>query len=583
MFQALNAVLSADNLITPALHSIGNAADEAGEQAVESAVQFGSFGSALDNVSDEAVGLAIGANQAEGQVDELGEEATESAIQLQGLQRAITGTSRSAISAEFAGLTGPLSQISPLATAATPALLGLSSALGGLAVAGGAAAAGIGALAFGGLQRKAEQMAASSAKLKSASAAMQQIFKNFGKRMKQATEPLQTVANTEFVMAGLDSAVELVGLFSESVADLAPLLRGLASTLGATIMQTAPDIFAELETTVRALAPVFRDAIGILEQLPAAIAFLRRQAIQLAPELGSVALSAINAAAAVAQFGTDILAVVLPATAFLLDAIGGLAGVLNALPNAVTVAVPALGALTVAMAGLSAASWSTLAALVPLSGTLVAIAGAISAPIVAIAALGAAIVGIITYFGWWDAILNTLQGTWNAIVGAVQWGINTMLRLYDALGILGPVLMPGIAILTHFGDIVEMVGGVLKWLAGVAKSVFSWIGDALSQVASVLRDVIGVIDQVTNAAGLDNKIKGEALQKVDLSGAKVGQQSGPKPPADKRGRGGQTTVDKSTHNYEITVDGSGKSTTQIARDVVAELEKEKRHRQGTHN
>ena len=356
---------------------------------------------------------------------------------------------------------------------------------------------------------------------------MERIFSNWGDALKEATDPLQTVANTEFVFAGMEGVVELVEMASESIASLAPTIRDLSSSLGSRILQNAPAIFDELEKTVRALAPMFKSWQSVIGDIPGAIAFLRKEAVQLGPALASFTGSAVRAAASIADLGSDILVFALPPLSLLADMLGFVAGVAAAIPKPLQAA--SIAAIVAAAAYITYGGAAGIAAAA--TGALATAIGVLTAPItgavIAVAALAGAVAGIITHFGWWDDILGALIGTWNTIVGTVEWAINTFLSLYDALGLLGPILFPGIAILTNLGEIVDWVGGMLSWLAGVAADIFGTIMDVLGMVADAVEATVSVIDAVTDAVGLDDVVEDSDMSTdVDLSSLEAESQSG---------------------------------------------------------
>ena len=495
------------------LEQLGDASASLVDDALTGASGIRTLRAQTDEVGDDA-------SRAAREIDDLGDEMLQTAAKSQVLDASLdaTGGSASSLGARLGPLGGSLKTVGLVAGAAAPPLFGVASALGGVATGAGAAAGGLGAIAFGGLQREAERMAATSSELEDSGEAMEQIFSNWGDALKEATDPLQTVANTEFVFSGMEGVVELVEMASESIASLAPTIRDLSSSLGSRILQNAPAIFDELEKTVRALAPMFKSWQSVIGDIPGAIAFLRKEAVQLGPALASFTGSAVRAAASIADLGSDILVFALPPLSLLVDALGFVAGVAAAIPKPLQAA--SIAAIVAAAAYVTYGGAAGIAAAA--TGALATAIGVLTAPItgavLAVAALAGAVAGIITYFGWWDDILAALVGTWNTIVGTVEWAINTFLSLYDALGMLGPILFPGIAILTNLGEIVDWVGGMLSWLAGVAADIFGTIMDVLGMVADAVSATIEVIDGVTDAVGLDDVVDDSDMNTdVDLS------------------------------------------------------------------
>jgi hypothetical protein len=284
-----------------------------------------------------------------------------------------------------------------------------------------------------------------------------------------------------------------------------------------------PAIFRELLVSADRLAPLLTDLSGALRSLPGAIAFLRGEAAQLGPELGSITVSFFRAAAGVSKLGTDLLDVLLPPLALTLDLIGFVTNALAAIPQPVVVASVAFLGLAAAYSAASVAG----GALLSITSALTTLLGAIFSPITvtvgAILALVAATGAIIEAFGLWDDIVGAFVGIWNGFIGAVESGINLLFDLYDALGVLGPVLLPGIAILQNFDKIVRVVGGALDTLAGIVDDVFSEIERRLNLVFDSLSVAIDRLDVVTNRLGLDGPMTdGAASTEVDLSSLEAG-------------------------------------------------------------
>ncbi len=573
------------------LNDLDAAALQLVDDALASSAGMRTLRSNIDEAGDEA-------SQAAREIEDLGDEALQSAAKSQALSASMDSTARSSsnLAARLGPIGGSLQTVGIVAGAAAPPLFGLASALGGVATGAGAAAGGLGAIAFGGLQREAERMAATSSELEDSGEAMEKIFSNWGDALSDATDPLQTVANTEFVFSGMAGVVDLVEMASESVANLAPTIRDLSSSFGSSVLENAPSIFDELEKTVRALAPMFKDWQSVIGDIPGAIAFLRKEAVQLGPALASFTGSAVRAAASVADLGSDILVFALPPLTILIDMLGFVADVAASIPKPLQAA--AIASLIAAAAFATYGGVAGFAAAA--TGALATAVGILTAPIsgtaLAIAALIGAVAGIITYFGWWDDILGALIGTWNTIVGVVEWAINTFLSLYDALGLLGPVLFPGIAILTNLGKIVDWVGGMFAWLAGVAADIFGTIMDVLGMVADAVEATVSVIDAVTDAVGLDDVVSDSDMStEVDLSSLEAESQSGdgddsddggddgddppsqpPAAAATSGGDSGGTTYDFSGADFSQTDESKTKS---AVKEAVKEANREDRARE----
>lgn len=522
-FESLGVSMIASETISDALRSVSSAADQAGDAAAAAGVQFGSYEEVLDSASTTGMEVYFVNQRVSNAIDEVGDQAMESAAQVGAFKSSLGGLSSSSLSliASLGPLRGSTRAVGAAALAAAPVVASMGEALGGLATAAGGAAAGLGALAFGGLLREAERMAAASKELKSTGEALQKIFKNFGKALKDALAPLQTMANTQLTFAAMQGVVEIVRMFAEEVAALRPTLVRIGEAFGSAILDTAPAVFNQIAKTVRALTPFLLRLADAIRRLPQLFASLRAAMVRIGPELFALGAAVIHAAFALSDLGQLLGTIILPALTIGIEAFARLADMLAMIPAPAFQAIVVFVGLAAAMATYGGATALASAATTALVGAVSTLLAPLSAGIVAIAALGAALVGIISYFGWWDAIINSVKSAWNAFVGAIEWGINTLLSLYDALGMLGPVLMPGIFILTHLGDIINWVGGLFRWLGGVVQSIASQIVQILSDVATVITNVIGVLDEVTNALGLDSMMSDLEGQGVDLSGLKA--------------------------------------------------------------
>lgn len=573
MFEALNASLLATETISRAMNSAANATEMAGDEAVQTGVEFGSLGSALEEVDNDAIQMAVGASAAKNAVDEMGDEATTSAVQVEALDAALEDLNRTSgsLGATVGPLTGGIGSVAVVASAAIPAIAGLTTALGGLATAGGAAAAGIGAIAFGGLQRKAENMAAASSEFEDSSEAMQAIFENFGSQLEEATAPLQTAANTEFVMSGLEGAIELVGIASRGFAQMSDTLREVGGLFGGALLASAPAIFDELDTTLTALMPSLEAMASMIRDIPQLIAFLRKSTVRIQDELIGFGGSAVTAAAGIAELGTGLLEVVLPPLSVLLGLIGRVAGALGGLPK------PLLAAALAATVAGAAYTWYTgtaIAATVATEGLIAAI-GILTAPIsataVAIAAVIGVIAGVITYFGLWGDIISFVAGVWNALVGIVEFAIEVtyaMIKVInDLLGPLTLLLGPlGVVIWTigNLGEIIKFVGGVFDWFMGVVNTVIStvmgWVDTAIGAIQSLMGWAMSVVNAIPGVS-VDF---GNIQETINLDGLKAGEDTESEPEDEDEGR----TKEEAQNHYDFSgADFSGTSQSQVEQTV----------------
>lgn len=527
MFEALNASLLASETISQAMNSAANATEMAGDEAVQTGIEFGSLGSALDEVDNDAIGMAVGAKAAEEAVDEMGDEAMTTAAQVEALEAAMGDLDRASgsVGARLGPLSGRLGTMIALAGAAAPPLFGLASALTGVGAAGVTAAGGIGAIAFSGLQRKAENMAAASQEFEDSGEAMEAIFKNVGQEMKRALEPLKTAENTEFAMDGLEGAAELVHITAEGFADMGDELRAFGGVIGGTALETAPEIFDELDSTLTALMPSLMALSSVIGDIPSLIRFLRESAVSLQPELIGLGSSSVTAFAGISELGVTMSQVLVPPINFLLTAIGVLAGTLGALPEPLMAAAIAAG-----IAG-AAYTWYTgtaFAATVATSGLIAAI-GTLTAPIsataLAIAAVVGAIVGLITMFGLWDDYISLVMAQWNALMGIIEFGIEVFAAITEVLDdIFGPLLLlmgplGGIIwLFQNIGSIVAFVGGVFSWFGSVVNDVVSTVMGWIDTAISAIQEMIDFAVEAANAIPGVSVDFGDIQEDVDIGG-----------------------------------------------------------------
>jgi hypothetical protein len=584
MFEALNVSLLASETITKSLRGIGMAADSAGDAAAESGVEFGAFGEALDAVDDDALQMAFATNTAKNAVDEVGDEALQSAAEMQALDSQMNDVARSSVG--LAGSLGPLRgglrTIGPLAAGIVPPLVSLSGALGGVAAAGGAAAGGIAAIAGAGLQRQAEQMAAASSEFKDSSEAMEAIFGDVKAAISEAFAPLKTAANTEFAMAGLEGIVELSHAAAEGIAQMQDSLKALGSTFGASVIETAPAIFDELDTTIQELRPTLEGFADAIRDIPAAIAWFRQQAVALQPELGNVTGSAIGAAAAVGRFGTSVLEVVLPPLSVLLNALAWTANLLAGIPKPL---LAAAGAAAVAAGAYSLYTSSAFAATLATQG-LIAALGVLTAPIsgtaLVIGALVGAIAGVITYFGLWGDIIGVITGVWNGLVEIVEFAIEVTYAMITAIGdILGPIALVlgplGILIWTvnNLGTIVEWAGEMFRWFSGLVNDVVSAVMGWVDTAVSALQSLMDWAMKVVNAIPGVNIDFGNIQETIELDAIKAGGgDEGGETPEQKKT---EQTKNEAKNVYDFSgADFGGASQSQVERTVTEAVRKANR-------
>ena len=575
MFEALNASLLATETISRAMNSAANATEAAGDEAVQSGVEFRSLGSALDQVDDEAIQMGVGMRTAKGAVDEMGDEALQAALKTKALDSAMddAATSSLGLAASMGPLRGSIGTMGPLVAGVVPPLFGLAGALGGVATAAGAAAGGIAAIAFGGLQRKAENMAAASSQFEDSSEAMQAIFKDFGSQLKEATEPLQTAANTEFAMAGLEGVIELVGIASRGFAQMSGTLREVGSMFGGEILASAPAVFDELDTTLTALMPSLEALASMLGDVPQLIAFLRESTVRVQSEMIGLGGAVVDAAAGLTTLGVAILDLVLPVLNPLLSLIGWTATLIGSLPEPVLAAAGAFAVYTAVVAVYGSVAGAAAAATGVLAGAIGVITAPISATALAIGALIGAVVGIITYFGLWGDIIGFVKGVWNALVEIVEFAIQVtygmILAIEDLLGPLTFLLGPlGVVIWTiaNLGEIIKFVGGVFDWFMGVVDTVIStvmgWVDTAIGAIQQLMDWAMSVVNAIPGVS-VDF---GDVQETVNLDGLKAGEETESAPEDEDKGR----TKEESKNHYDFRGANFGDSSQSQVEQTVTE-------------
>lgn len=497
--------------------------------------------SQIESVGDEAASTAAKVLTADGRVDALGEEGTAAGVKMRFLASGIdsvgdnavstaaqtaaldsaidnTADASTSLSAGLGPLRGRLSTLGPAAAGLVPILGGLASSLGGVAVASGATAGALGGIFAGGLLGKAERLAAANADLANRGEALEQIFGDFKDRLVGALEPLQSIANARLVTDAFEGIVDLAGQFATSIAGIAPLVRDLGRSLGGTALATAPEIFGELSATVETLGPAIEDIFSSgIRAIPTTLAFFRSEAQQLLPELRSLGGSLISTTAAVADFGSNLLGLVLPALTPIIDLIGGVADAAARLPQPLLLASAAAAVATVAVGTYGGVASAAAAA----TGVLAGAIGVVTAPISALSVAIGAVVGVLALgaakLGLFSAALNATKAVFGAIVSGVEFAINTFLDLYDALGVLRFVLFPGIAAVELLIASFKRLKPVFSAVGGVIVGIGETIQSILAGIANTVGAVIDAIDQATNALGLDS---GSTINsEVDFSAA----------------------------------------------------------------
>lgn len=417
----------------------------------------------LDEVASSSSRSAVAASAAANRIDSLGDNALTTSAKMQALDHSTDGaaTSSAGLTAALGPLRGRVSTLGPAFLAAAPAVAGLASSLGGVAIAAGTAGGALGGVFAGGLLQKAERMAAANAEIADRAEALEKIFSNFKTELIDALDPIKTIANTQLVTDTFEGAVTLADEFATSLAGIAPLVRDLARSMGSSVLATAPAIFDELETTVRTLGPALEAMISSgIESLPTALRFFRSEAEQLLPELRSFGASLIRTSAAVADFGSNILGVVLPALTPMVDLLGGVASASARLPKPLLAASGAAVVATLAVGTYGGVASAAAAA----TGVLATALGVVTAPISALSVGIGALVGILTFgaakLGLFSAALTAINGAISGVASGAQFALNTFLEFTGVGEQAG-------AVLAWFGERAETARAVTGQLAGI--------------------------------------------------------------------------------------------------------------------
>lgn len=573
------------------------ALSQANREAVEGAAATNVYAEGLDESAGSAAEAAAANALAKQQIEEVGEEALQSAAKTEALDRSLDDVDGPGIRANLLGISGGLGTVATAAAAATPAILGLTAAVGGLGTIGaGAAVGGIG-LTAAGIQSRAEEMAAFSDELETAADAREQLMANFMGELESATDVLQTSASEQFAMENLEAAVDIAESGANALAAVQPTIFGLAGGLREVAVATSPEIFGALGSEVEDLAPLLSDLDGVIRDVPGLITYLGNAAERVGPDLFALGAAAGDVLGPITSVGLATSDVLLPPLNATLFVVGGLLGLFDLLPGPVQNAAVAFGVAAGGAYLLSGAmgvlSGSTFAATLATQGLIAAI-GTLGLPITGTAAAIAALIGLsaglASHFGLLDDAAGMVTGTWNGLISTFQWGINTAFELYDALGLLGPVLLPGVAAVKGLIAAVRLLGDFLGWLKSLAVDALGWVSDQIAMIAKRIDGFIETVDGITDALGLDQQVEAEAQKTVDFSAAKIGgndddDDSGdgsngrsppPAAPAATTGSGGSTTVDMS----EATFVGSNESEMkQWVREAVEEANSSTQQRQ----
>lgn len=586
------AAARTDEEATDLARSLGKANSELAEGAAQGAVYAEGMGEAAQQQAEASAAAAL----FEQRLERVGDEATQSAAQLGIFSGAAESAAGSSVRANLAGLSGPLTRVGAVAAAATPAVLGLGSALGGVAGFSGLGGLAAGGLTAAGIQARAEEMAAFSTELEDAAAAREELFANFKGQLADAFAPIQNADVTQqFALRNLEAVVDVAEDASTSLQAVDDTVIGVAGGLREAAVAASPAAFAAMATQTERLAPLFSRLDGAISDVPQLINFLGDATARVGPDLFTLAAAAVPVAAGLAEVGIAASDVLLPPLSGLLFVTGGLLGMFQALPspiqNMAAGMVLAAGAAYIGAAAMSAFSGTTFTATLATQG-LIAALGTLLAPVsgtaLAIAAVSGAVLGLASHFGLLDDGVQVLTGTWNGFVDILELGINGILWASEAISELTNgfiAFVPGIGtaiyllgnldtIITKAGQAVDWLGAKFVWLAKVADKYLGGVLDLLDRTSDQSEDLGGVSFEGAKF-GDDSDDSGDGY-----SGPGGGGSGGPPPAgaAPTTGRGSGT--DQSVNIDTLVVEDKSGNAEKTADKVIQKLEKERRRQSG---
>lgn len=362
---------------------------------------------------------------------------------------------------------GPMNTSLKTAIVILPALISmfgsLATVLSGFAIGGLAGLGGLAAMMGGGLWFAGEQRGAAVPPEEGGEGGegggqvmrgLQDIMSDYSEQAKQALSPLK---NQEFANLSLDvlsGGITLLDDFAESVNRLSPLLMEFADIVGGSFWDNEPAFFAQMEMLIAAMLPYLADLTTyLLRTIPDALAFMREEANQLIPILGSFITSLIPLLATMFEVGTAIWSVLLPPLTALIDIINAVAS-----PIA-TVLLPVVEALGTAMNILWQAVWPILKPFVKIVGIAATVAFALGS--------------ISTIAGILSGALTLLSGI---ITGTVIPALYSLL-LSNPLGWVALAIGLIVGLLDHFGLLDDAINGIINAANGLYNILSDLVGE----------------------------------------------------------------------------------------------------------
>jgi hypothetical protein len=397
------------------------------------------FAEGLDDAAGESVQLAQAEAVAERQSESLGDQMLQTAAEAGVLGEALEDTADDAtgLTASIGGVRGRLSRVAGIAVAATPPLLGLAAALGGVGAASGTIGAGVIGLSAAGLQSRAEETARLSDELETAADAREQLLSEFGSRLESAFDPLQNAQTEAFAFANLEAVVEIADNAADSLLRLQDTIIDVGSAFRGTVVDVSGAVFSELAIQAERLSPLLLQLQSAIRDLPGLIRLLGDAAVRLGPGLFDAAGALGRITAGLTQLGIAVLELALPPLNAFLEVVATAADLFRGLPDSLQLGIAAFVGLTAAVSAFSVAA--SVAA-----GAVTVLTAPISATVLAVAALTAGIVILLEELGLLEGTLafitSPLTG-FSDIIGDISTEIDGLVPdiqlLNDALEAVG--------------------------------------------------------------------------------------------------------------------------------------------------
>lgn len=508
---ALSSVLdSAEGESAGLARMLGRANTELGKGAAQGAL----YAEGMDEAAQEQAEAAASAAFLEQRIDSTGDEFLQAALKGETFGQSLDGIEAGSLGANLGGLSGSLAQVGAVAAAATPALLGLGSALGGVGVGGVALGGGVLGITAAGIQAKSESMAAFSSELETAADAREKLMKGFKSQLEEATEPLQNQRAQAFATANLAAAVAVAENASDSLRNLQSTVIGVGAAFRETIVATSGDTFAALSTEVERLSPLLLDLRGGLSELPNLIRFLSDSAVRLGPQLRNTATALVPAIVGITELGVAIGDTLLPVINPLILATSTLISTWAMLPPALQNATVAFAVATAVVATYGSVASAATAATTALAGAIATITAPISVTAVAVGALVGGIFALLTATGSLDAVFSSIISRFNMTLELIEFAVNGFIALSQTVAdVAGPFLFLA-------GPI-----GALLFLIGNFNEILTKTTDIIDAVVSKIRELAKIAGRVLSPL-LDaiNKVETKVDQQggVSLEGAKLG-------------------------------------------------------------